>query len=329
MESPVSDRAGDPAEGALRDKLARGDAMIGAAGPILRHLLANDDHSLFGDEIVARVRGLLDHVAQQLLAELHRAGGGAEPEGDGQEGGGPENDGRRAAAALHANLRANPAMLGHAHALALEWQLTERLHARLGLDPVLSPLMQALLASSEPAVSSSAMSLLASQARFGQAQRRMQVSLRELPGDLLHGALMAMRGYAAEQRIEDSTAARAEAAIRSTYDESRSRLGLIARTVTAMGGGATAALSITHAGVAIFVSALALALGQDRDMAILATNEGQAARLALALRATGLKAAAIEELFLALHPDSPVPDGIDRLGADRAALLLAQSLTGH
>ena len=77
--------------------------------------------------------------------------------------------------------------------------------------------------------------------------------------------------------------------------------------------------------MAFFVSALALASGQDRDMAVLATNEGQLARLALALRAAGLKPAGVEEQFLALHPDVALPEGFETLGADRAAALLAQS----
>jgi len=92
-----------------------------------------------------------------------------------------------------------------------------------------------------------------------------------------------------------------------------------------MGGGATAALSITHAGVGIFLSALALASGQDRDMAVLATNEGQLARLAIALRASGLKPQSIEEQFDSLHPEVSLPEGFDQLGSDTAAALLARS----
>lgn len=316
FETAQHDRAGDPAEAQLRERLDGGDAFIAAAGPILRHLLANDDHSIFSDEIVARVRGLLEHIAVQLIEELAIAARGDEARAE------PPH---AALALIVDTLRASQALLGHVHSLAIEWQLAERLHARLALDPVLSPLLQALIASPDAAVAGSAVSLMAAQARFGQTQRRMQLPLTELPGDLLHTALMAMRHHAATFDADDEASAKAEGRIRSRYDESRSRLGLIARTVTAMGGGATAALSLTHAGVAIFVSALALASGQDRDLAILATNEGQMVRLALSLRAAGLKTAAIEELFLALHPDARVPEGLDRIGADRAALILSQS----
>jgi hypothetical protein len=165
------------------------------------------------------------------------------------------------------------------------------------------------------------MGLLASQARFVQAQRRMQLPLGELPGDLVHAAVLAMRGQAGN----DEAAAAAEQAIRAGYDEGRSRLGLISRLITGMGGGATAALSITHAGTAMFISALALGSGQDRDMAVLATNEAQLARLALALRAAGLRQQAIEEQFVSLHPEVALPPGFEQLGSDHAAALLARS----
>ena len=302
-------------ETVLCQELAHGDALIGTIAPILRHLLANDDHSVFSDEIIARVRGMMSHLAQQLLDHIHKdPADGAERSYD-----------EEAVAGLTASFVGQPAFLAHIHGLALEWQLTERLQARLGLDPVLSPLVQALVASSNADTSSQAMSLLAAQARFAQSQRRMQLPLGELPGDLLHGALMALRTQAGTEPDADSAAAAAEAAICASYDESRSRLGLISRLVTGMGGGATAALSLTHAGVAMFLSALALASGQERDAAVLATNEGQLARLALALRAAGLKPTAVEEQFVSLHPDVSLPDGFDSLGADRAAALLARS----
>ena len=299
-------------EAVLRDELAHGDALLGTITPILRHLLANDDHSLFSDEIVARVRGMMDHVATQLLDALALASGETEvrdhPAAQRDE--------------LVTDFIATPQFLAHAHALALEWQLAERLEARLALDPVLSPLLQALIASTDGGVAALAMALLAAQARFVQAQRRMQLPLNELPGDLLHTALGALHGMAGERT---DIAQAAEARIRADYDEGRSRLGLIARLVTGMGAGATAALSVTHAGVGMFLSAMALASGQDRDLAALATNEGQLARFALALRASGLKPAAVEEQFVSLHPEVALPAGFDQLGADRAAALLARS----
>ncbi len=297
----------------LREELAHGDALIGTIAPILRHLLANDEHSVFSDEIIARVRGMFSDIAGQLLTQLAVSAG--EPEMR-------EHDLAQIGALVN-GMVAHPGFLGHVHALALEWQLTERLQARLALDPVLSPLLQALIAASDAQVAANAMALLAAQARFAQGQRRMQLPLSELPGDLFYAALLGLREQAGEGTEE--LAAQAERALRSNYDETRSRLGLTARLVTGMGGGATAALSIAHAGAGIFLSALAMASGQDRDRAILATNEGQLARFALALRAGGLKLEGIAEQFETLHPDVALPDGFDQLSSDRAAALLARS----
>ena len=309
IETLAPPLANDAIETVLRNELAQGDAMIGSITPILRHLLSSEDHSVFSDEIVARVRGSASDLSRQLLVEVAQDRGsepGREPE-------------PAALDALTHELIAAPAVLAHLHSCALEWQLTQRLHARLSLDPVLSPLLQALIASSDAPTAGLAMNLLAAQSRFVQNQRRMRLPLGELPGDLLHTVLVAMRALAED----DAAAETAEAAVRGRYDEGSSRLGLMARLITGMGGGAVAALAVTHAGVALFVSALGLASGQDRDLAILSTNDGQLVRLALALRAAGLKPAGVEEQFVALHPEIALPDGIEALGSDRAAAILS------
>jgi hypothetical protein len=300
-------RIADPVESRLRVAIERGDAVLGTVAPVLRHLLASDDSGLFGDATVARVRGMTGDVARQLAEHIAEPG---------------------AHAALSAALIDNPGFLTHLHALVLEGQLTDLLEARLALDPVLAPLLQALIASSDGATAALAMKFLAAQARFGQAQRRMRLPLHELPGDLLHAVLVAMRHVAGDGARSDARAAAAEAAIRSDFDEGRSRLGLMARLVTGMGAGAIAALSLQHAGVAMFLSALAIMSGQDRDLTALAASETQRTRLALALCAAGVKPASIEEQLLALDPDAEMPLGLERLNADRAAALLAFSAGG-
>jgi hypothetical protein len=290
-------------EAALRDDLAQGNAVLQSAAPVMRHLLSGARHPIFADEIVARVRGGLGDIARQLLDSIT---------------GEPTVHGTATLDALTGALIDLPGLLGHLHALALEWQLAERLQQRLALDPVLPPLLQALLASDDATTAALAMNLLAAQARFTQTQRRMQLPLNELPADLLHGALLALRTFAGEPQ-----AGAAEAAIRAGYDESRTRLALIARLVTGMGSGAVAALALSHAGVSTFATALAMASGQDRDVVILSASEGQQMRLGLTLRAAGLKHGAIGELLLTLHPaGSPAVDW-DRIAADRAATLLA------
>jgi hypothetical protein len=319
IEETASTVTGTAVETVLRDELAQGDAMFGTIAPIMRHLLASSEHSVFGDEIIARVRGMFADVARQLLDALARAEGEAER---------IEHPAEQVILLVEAMV-AQPAVLAHLHALALEWQLTERIEVRLAVDPVLPPLLQSLVASGDAGVASLGMALLASQARFVQAQRRMQLPIHELPGDQFFSALQAMRGIAGTERLEAAVAADAE--LRASYDESRSRLGLIARLVTGMGGGATVALSAAHAGVAMFLTALSLASGQDRDLTVMSTNEGQLARLALALRSAGLRPEAVGEQFATLHPEVELPSGFDALDADRAASLLASSapVAGH
>lgn len=311
------DQSNDPAfvEAVLQKDLAQGDAMLGTIAPILRHLIAADEHSVFGDDIIASMRGMLSNVASQMIAAVDLAAGGDEDRSD---------DEAKVAEYVSALADSAP-LLGHVHALALEVQLTSRLQARLAIDPVLSPLLQALIASEDPQIAAASMALLASQARFVQQQRRMELPLGELPGDLLHTVLVTFRDHSATDAIDREAFQTVEAALRAKFDESRSRTGLIARLIAGMGGGATAALSVSHAGTAIFLSALAIASGQDRDRTVLATNESQVARLALALRSAGLKAAAIEEQFEALHPDVLLPPRFDTLGSDRASALLACS----
>lgn len=306
---------GTPVEAALRDGLAHGDALIGTISPILKHLLTNDEHSMFSDEIIARVRGMMASIAHQLidvLGESHDIADSSEYD-------------EQSVGNLVASFICHPGLLSHLHCLALEWQLTERLQARMAIDPVLSPLLQALIASSESNTAGNAMALLAAQARFAQTQRRMELPLTELPGDLIHAVLLALRNHAGDDDAEQMRCTAAEQHIRGNYDESRTRLGLLSRLVSGLGSGAMAALSVTHSGLAIFLTALALASGQDRDMAVLSANEGQLARFALALRAAGLKPKQIEEQFSTLNPDAALPVGFDMIGADQAAALLARS----
>ncbi len=302
-------------EAVLREELAQNDALAGTFAPVLRHLLANDDHSIFSEEVVARTHGILADFARQLLDELAVAAKAGEEREYPQD----------VINALVAAMIDSPPLLAHVHALSVEWQLISRMQARLGIDPVLSPLLQALVASPEPEVAANAMALLASQARFAQSQRRMQLPLAELPAEQLHHVLTLMRGFDGLPEFLQPHCTAAEATIRQRFDESRSRLGLMSRIIAGMGGGASVALSVTHAGVSLFLSAVALAAGQARDMAVMATNESQLARLALVLRSAGLKPAAIEEQFLALHPGVALPEGFDTLGVDQAAALLARS----
>jgi hypothetical protein len=302
-----------PVEAVLRDELAHGDVVIGTIGPVLGHLLANHDHSLFSDEIVSWVRGVASDIARQLLLAEARTAGEIDPHARAEHG----------REALTRRLLTDGRLVSHCHALALEWQLAARLEKRSAIDPVLSPLLQALIASDDGATAATAMATLASQARFIQAQRRMELPLGELPADVFHQVLL-NRAEACSDGEANHTVATIET-LRSAYDESGSRLGLLSRLVTGMGAGARAALSVGHAGAALFLSALASSARCERDLAVIATNDRQFARLALSLRAAGLKPREVEEQFLHLHPDVSLPEGFDHLRSDRAAALLGGS----
>jgi hypothetical protein len=97
----------------------------------LRHLLVCGDQGLFGDDVLARLRAMLDDLAiSWRWGLLTRAGAAEFSIADG-------------------TIAEVPGLLSHLHALALEWQMTQRLADRLGVDPVVSPLLQALIASTE------------------------------------------------------------------------------------------------------------------------------------------------------------------------------------
>ncbi len=271
----------------MRAGLARGDGVIAGVGPVLRHLLVNDDRDYVADDIMATLRGMVADVARQLA---------------GQD-----------APDLAQALVDVPGLVAQAHALACEGQITRRLRETLGLDSVLSPLMQALIASPRGETAALAMQVLAAQARFVQQQRRMHWPLTELPAEVLHGVL------------ELSGDTHREAALRADYDEGATRLSLLDRLIAQMGAGSVAALDLTHAGVPIFATALGQAACQGRMAALLSMLSRHIERLVLGLRTAGASAGVVEATLLALHPDASPPAGLGRLDAERAARLLAQA----
>lgn len=304
-------------EAILRDELVGSDRIRASAGPILRHLLRDDDRSVFSEETIARVRGILRDLARQLLGIADETGSVDPAVADLP----PEAE----IAALTETFTEIPALLGHVHALALEWHLTASLDGRLALDPVLSPLLQAQIASAQPDRSALAMLLLSAQARFMQHVRRMELAVTELPGDLFHIVLLALRSQAAHDPAADARAAAAESALRARYDERSTRLALLEQVIAAMGGEAGGALRLADAGVALFLTALAIGAGIDRDEATFSTTDSQIGRFALLLAASGARGADLAAPILALHPDVTLPEGLDALHPDRAAALLAEA----
>lgn len=289
-------------EAAFRDALARETRALGAAVPVLRHMLASEGHRLVSEAILARVRGMLADLAAQLLA----AAAGRDPAIRL-----PLDAERGAHEALAEALAGDALLLAHCHALAAESVAAERLHQHHAIDPVLSPLLQELIAAAEPVVAELAMNTLAAQSRFIQSQRRMALPLSELPAELFHAL--------AARHLPQGEATRR---LHEAYDEGVTRLGLMARLVSAMRRGAIAALTLDHAGLALFASALAGLARLPREAAVLACQEGQGARLALMLRSAGLEAEAIAPAFALLDPAARAPQGLEDIAPERARMLL-------
>ncbi|MCL9982030.1 MAG: hypothetical protein NBV60_02615 [Erythrobacter sp.] len=289
-------------EAILREELARETRAFGTVVPVLRHLLASDGQRLVSDAVLARVRGMLSDLAAQLMA----AAAGRDPALRL-----PADMDPQAHDTLAEALAGDAALLAHCHALAAESQLAERLHQHRAIDPVLSPLLQELIASDTPVIAELAMNTLAAQSRFIQSQRRMELPLGELPAELFHTITAA--------HVPGADAARR---LNAAYDEAVSRLGLLARLVSAMRRGAIAALALDHAGPALFASALAVLSRASREQAVLASQEGQGARLALMLRSTGLGSEAIARQFLLIDPAARPLRDLDAISPERARLLL-------
>lgn len=306
-------QAGD----ALRQQLARGDLALAGVAPVLSHLLASPGQALVSEDVVARMRGMLGDLAHQVIAAMVPALGEKENPQDQDE----------AIARFSGQLASSSVVVSHCYALAMESQLGERLEQEAAIDQVLTPLLQELIASSEESVAELAMATMSAQARFVQAQRRMDLPLGELPAELFHEVLALARQ---QPGVEDARALeQAEHRLRADYDESRSRLGLLARLVGSLGGGVRAALDLEHAGIALFASALARTAHQPRELAILCCHEQQQARLALALRAGGLKPESIARQFALIHQDFALPRELESLSPEEAIALLKGTAAGR
>jgi len=295
----TSDPAAAAGEALLRAELAEGAAVRAATAPVLKQLVTSLDAAAFSEEVVARTRGQIRSLAENVLR-------GAELPAPGDE-----------IAEMTAALVNQPAVLSHCHALALEARLTERLASEAGLDPVLSMLLQARRADPEADVGALAGAVLAAQARFVQAQRRMELALEDLPADVLHPALIALG------EVCGGRAGTIAATIRARYDESLSRHGLLARLVLQLGPALPVALDPAKAGLAIFLTALSFATMRERTDVLQALGDGQQGLLATMLSAAGVPPAQIEACLLLLHPDRvPQPYHV-QIGRERAQALLA------
>lgn len=299
---PASGAApGIAADGLLLAELAREERARAALGTVLPHLVGSDDALVLGEELVVRTRAMVAALAQDLLRPL----------GDDV----PPSLAQR----LFAALVSRPALLAHCHALALEGRTTERL-AQAGLDPLLAPLMESHLAAADRDEVQLAMATLTAQARFTARQRRMEAAANELPGELIHTALFAMGDIAGTE------GAGAAAALRSGYDEARTRLGLLSRLALMPPDPAVhadPALDLAAAGFALFATALALRAGVPREEVVVASAPGHEVRMGLLLQAAGLPQDEARPIMALLHPQAQIPPAWLALPRRRATDLLA------
>ena len=299
----LADQTTGGAEAPLLAQLAREERARGAIGTVLPWLVAGDDSAALGEEAVVRTRALIGALAADLVRELDEAA----PTGLVER--------------LAARLGARPALLRHAHGLALEGHTTDAL-AEAGHDPVLSPLLDRWLGG-EAETAALAMTALAAQARFTSQRRRMDLPAAELPAALMHEALVALAdGAGSDGAIGDGDAA--AATLRAGYDEGRTRLALLARLAFgATGEDEAALLDPGQSGFALFATALAQRAGVSREDVLLAGTGGQELRLVLLLRGAGASPAAAGAALAAIHPQAEVPAAWLEISPDRAAGLLA------
>ncbi len=303
----------DSAESHLRLALARGDMVGGSTVSVLNYVLRNDDRAMFADDVLAVTRGMLADLAHQIY---HAAATGLNNQHPS-----PVDEQLNL---LIQMLTSQSTLLRYIHALALEWNLIQRLQGEIGIDPVLTPLLQSLIASQDGAIGASAMKFLAAQARFVQNLRHMRYPITELPADVLHTVLIAVRS----ELDQDS-----ESKIRSQYDESVTRLGLMSQLVASMGVGRIAARSITHSGASLFATAMAMepkfvmsGAGLARDDGLLMMAQKHNPRFALMLRVMDYKSAHIAENCHILGHDDSVIQMVQSLRVNSAKNLLETSV---
>lgn len=299
----------------LRDELARGDLALVGAGPLLAHLLLQSGTPLVNEALVARVRGMLEGLARQLAVTV--SSGSAEP---------VDKDWADIVTDLAEELANLADLRAFCLSTALEAYLAQKLQRRHSIEPLLTPLLQELIAADDTEQAELAMQAMAAQSRFLQAQDRMTLPLNELPAEQFHAVLATWQDFARKKNRD--LRLQAIEKLRQDYDEGATRVALFTRVISKMRGGELAALELDHAGLSFFVSALSRISDQSRNLAISACHESQGARLALALRCASLTVEQIQRQFDLLGHDQSVPEDIEQILPDEAHQLLRDSDAG-
>ena len=306
-----------PDSDALRDALRAEEVQSQASMAMLPHLLRETDDSLHTEAIVAHMRGLLRSLAIELLTDLAEASGEK------------ARDVFVASrvAALVDRLAANALVIEHAHHRALEWRIGRIVEERLHLDGVLSPLLQTFVGDEDQFVASTAMAVLAAQTRFSQAERRRELNTKDLPLEVLGAALSALRAEAED--ISDDAFMRTEQKVSSRFDESATRLSLLERLFGLRADRRGDWLQLDQAGPALFLTALAQSTRQSRSTVAAACVTKSQARLALSLRAAGMRPEPVERQCRLLAPDREPPRGLEDVGTREALQMLGGDRQGR
>lgn len=320
-------------DGTLQEELARGNRARRSLAPVFAHFLECDGPTLFSDAIIASLRGALDHIIRQLLTQTTNETAGAlpqtaGPQTAGYQTAGPQTAGPQAAGyqALSNRLASDAVVIDHLYASALEGLIARSLEERSAIDPVLSPLLQELIASENPSIAELAMSVLAAQSRFCLNQRRMELPIGELPHEVFARVLEHLEAVVGQSNV--SSEPDAIATLKSAYDEGANRVGLLARLASAMSGGAVAGLNLEHAGLALFASSCAALLFLERENAVFACHEGQSVRLALMLKAAGLSEASAARQIVVLGGTKPIPSVLSEMSQADALNVLVAHIEG-
>ena len=275
-------------EKALSDEVDQGELVAASVAPIMQHLLARHGDGLFSEETVARVGGMIDAIATELLA--------------GDEAGSTDND---TIEAMAHRLAADEILLRYCHVRACEWQLAQALQRRGVVDPVLSPLLQSARASHDSVVANSAERVLTLQTRFDRLGAKMQHSVADLP-EAVFGRSDAVASPS--QSSPNTALPRA-----SALDE------FVAEHLL----DAPEALAIEQAGLAIFLTSLETRSGSPRDAIVLCIIARHSLQFAMMLRAAGLERTAIQQQMARFGLGETCLEQLDNISPAQAKATLA------
>ncbi|KQM17380.1 hypothetical protein [Novosphingobium sp. Leaf2] len=295
------------AEAVLLDALANAERASGAARSFLAQAARSPASDDVSEETRVRTYAALASLAVAVLDGLVGAAGA-----------------RHQPAEVDVVIRVLsecPALLEHLRADVIEWQLTQRLHDTLALDPVAPPLLQQLVA--QPDHRAAATAFLTAQMYWCRAHARMNMTLGNLPYAVQNQVCGVIQALGASEPDLADRANIVCADVRSASDPAADRERCSAKVLELLGLDAPAALRVQEAGVALFLTALARRTMQSRTAVAGWTDEAQAARLAVSLRAAGTDPGDIRQQLLALHFDDALAEGLAQIAPQQASDMLA------